>query len=210
MKMMINLESMLKQLNALIANKQYKNIKTVIADTKKAIKNFEDKVNVLDSDLYNLVKPEEDARHSILKLKENYRRVKQTFYQYADVDLVASSINQVFDKLDQKFIEFETRIESLNTKKLKHFCQSSIKVVSALESALSQLPNLCVLVNVVPDKIAQLKKEYANVESQGLPLYNLQFQNKLNEWERDLEVIKSRLTKLNLTNIMEGLDALQS
>ena len=58
METMINFaESMLKQLNALIANKQYKNIKTVIADTKKAIRNFEDKVNVLDSELYNLVKP---------------------------------------------------------------------------------------------------------------------------------------------------------
>lgn len=205
-------ESMLKQLNALIANKQYKNIKTVIADTKKAIKNFEDKVNVLDSDLYNLVKPEEDARHSILKLKENYRHVKQTFYaNSADVDLVASSINQVFDKLDQKFIEFETRIESAEYEEAQALLPVIDKVVSALESALSQLPNLCILVNnVVPDKIAQLKKEYANVESQGLPLYNLQFQNKLNEWERDLEVIKSRLTKLNLTNIMEGLDALQS
>ena len=42
------------------------NIKTLnrrAADTK-GNQNFEDKVNVLDSDLYNLVKPEED-RHPI-------------------------------------------------------------------------------------------------------------------------------------------------
>ena len=38
----------------------------------------------------------------------------------------------------------------------------------------------------------------------------MQFQNKLNQWDRDLDVIKAQLTKLNLTNIMEGLDALQS
>ena len=44
-------ESMLKQLNALINNKQFKNIKTVIGDTKKAMKVFEDKVNALDNDL---------------------------------------------------------------------------------------------------------------------------------------------------------------
>ena len=45
-------ESMLRQLNALINNKQFKNIKTVIIDTKKAMKTFEDKVNALDNDLY--------------------------------------------------------------------------------------------------------------------------------------------------------------
>ena len=106
-------ESMLKQLNALISNKQFKNIKTVISDSKKAMKTFEDKVNALDNDLYTLIKPEEDSRQSILKLKENYRRVKQTFYaNSSDLDLVSSSINQVFDKLDQMFVEFETHIES--------------------------------------------------------------------------------------------------
>ena len=55
-------ESMLKQLNALISNKQFKNIKTVIIDSKKAMKTFEDKVNALDNDLYTLIKPEEDSR----------------------------------------------------------------------------------------------------------------------------------------------------
>ena len=73
-------ESMIRQLNALTNNKQYKNIKTVISDTKKAVKVLEDKVNAIDNDLYNLIKPEEDSRQLILKLKEDYRRVKQTFY----------------------------------------------------------------------------------------------------------------------------------
>ena len=48
-------ESMLRQLNALINNKQYKNIKSVINDAKKAMKVFEDKVNSIDGDLYSLI-----------------------------------------------------------------------------------------------------------------------------------------------------------
>ena len=54
-------ESMIRQLNALMNNKQYKNIKSVISDTKKAVKVLEDKVNAIDNDLYNLIKPEEDS-----------------------------------------------------------------------------------------------------------------------------------------------------
>lgn len=205
-------ESMLRQLNALINNKQYKNIKTVIIDAKKAMKVFEDKVNSIDSDLYSLIKPEEDSRQSILKLKENYRRVKQTFYANSnDLDLVSSSINQVFDKLDQMFVDFETHIESAEYDEAQSLLPTIGKVVSALESALSQLPNLCILVtNVIPEKIANLKKNYEQVEALGLPLYNLAFSVRLGEWKNDLEIIRKRLIKLELNNIMESLDALQS
>ena len=205
-------ESMLRQLNALINNKQYKNIKTVISDAKKAMKTFEDKVNTIDNDLYVLIKPEEDSRQSILKLKENYRRVKQTFYaNSSDLDLVSSSINQVFDKLDQLFVDFETHIESAEYDEAQSLLPTIGKVVSALESALSQLPNLCILVNsVIPEKIADLKKNYEEVEALGLPLYNLAFSVRVGEWKTDLDIIRKKLVHLELTNIMESLDALQS
>ena len=205
-------ESMIRQLNALINNKQYKNIKSVIIDAKKAMKTFEDKVNILDNDLYVLIKPEEDSRQSILKLKENYRRVKQTFYaNSSDLDLVSASINQVFDKLDQMFIDFETHIESAEYDDAQALLPTIGKVVSALESALSQLPKLCILVNtVIPEKISELKKNYEEVEACGLPLYNLSFSVRLGEWNTDLQIIRTKLTKLEITNIMEALDALQS
>ncbi len=205
-------ESMIKQLNALVNNKQYKNIKSVISDAKKAMKTFEDKVNTLDNDLYTLIKPEEDSRQSILKLKENYRRVKQTFYaNSSDLDLVSSSINQVFDKLDQMFVSFETHIESAEYDEAQALLPTIGKVVSALESALSQLPSLCILVNnVIPEKIETLKKNYEEVESLGLPLYNLSFPVRLGEWKGDLDIIRKKLIKLEIANIMESLDALQS
>ena len=205
-------ESMIRQLNALINNKQYKNIKAVISDAKKAMSTFEDKVNTLDNDLYVLIKPEEDSRQSILRLKENYRRVKQTFYANSnDLDLVSGSINQVCDKLDQMFVDFETHIESAEYDEAQALLPTIGKVVSALESALSQLPNLCILVNtVIPEKINELKKNYDEVESLGLPLYNLSFPKRLGDWNTDLSVIRTKLTKLEIANIMEALDNLQS
>lgn len=205
-------ESMIRQLNALINNKQYKNIKSVIIDAKKAMSIFEEKANTLDNDLYVLIKPEEDSRQSILKLKENFRRVKQTFYaNSSNLDLVSASINQVCDKLDQMFVDFETHIESAEYDEAQALLPTIGKVVSALESALSQLPNLCILVNtVIPEKIENLKKNYDEVESLGLPLFNLSFQMRLGEWNTDLAVIRTKLTKLEIANIMESLDVLQS
>ena len=124
---------------------------------------------------------------------------------------MSSSINQVFDKLDQMFVDFETHIESAEYDEAQSLLPTIGKVVSALESALSQLPNLCILVNsVIPDKINELKKNYDQVEALGLPLYNLAFSVRVGEWKSDLEIIRKRLVKLELNNIMESLDALQS
>ena len=82
-------ESMVKQLNSLIASNQYKNIKVVIADARKAIAIFEEAVNNLDAELYEIVKPEEEARQAIIKLKENYRRVKQIFYSNCGTQFIS-------------------------------------------------------------------------------------------------------------------------
>ena len=109
------------------------------------------------------------------------------------------------------FVEFETHIESAEYDDAQGLLPTISKVVNALESALSQLPNLCILVNtVIPEKIEDLKKDYEVLEAQGLPLYNLAFQTKLGEWNNDLNIIRTRLTKLQIGNIMESLDALQS
>ena len=91
-------ESMVKQLNSLIASNQYKNIKVVIADARKAIAIFEEAVNNLDAELYEIVKPEEEARQAILRLKESYRAVKQTFYSLSsDLELILPSFNKAFE-----------------------------------------------------------------------------------------------------------------
>ena len=109
------------------------------------------------------------------------------------------------------FVTFETHIESAEYDDAQALLPTIGKVVTALESALSQLPNLCILVNtVIPEKISELKKDYDELESKGLPLYNLSFQVRVGEWNNDLNIIRTRLTKLQIANIMESLDALQS
>ena len=204
-------ESMIKQLKSLIANRQYKNIKSVINDTKKTIELFEESVNELDRDLYDVIKPEEEARQAILKIKENYRRVKQIFYSNSnDLELVSASITKVLDKLDQSFTEFETHIESAEYEEANALLPTISQVVTALGSALEELPNLCILVeNVVPEKISSLKNEYEEIEQQGVPLFNLSFHKHVNKWNSQLADIKERLIDLNTAGCLEELENIQ-
>ena len=204
-------ESMIKQLNSLVASKQYKNIKSVIADARKAIGIFEESVNNLDAELYEIIKPEEEARQAILKLKENYRRVKQIFYSNAnDLELVAVSFNKIFEKLDLSFVEFEEHIESAEYEEANEMLPVISKVIFALEEALSQLPNLCIMVqSVIPEKIEQLTNEYTSVERKGIPLFNLSFRNRVNDWNNTLEELKKQLIGLKTAGADEKIIQIQ-
>ena len=205
-------ESMIKQLNALIASKQYKNIKTVIADAKKAVSSFEDAVNTLDGELYQLIKPEEEARQTILKLKEDYRRVKQNFYSHTnELELVANSFNKVFDKLDSYFVEFESHIESAEYDEANDLLPTISRVIDALESCLKDLPSICIMVeNVIPDKIEALTTEYSSLERKGVPLFNLSYRHRVEAWNKIIEEVKQQLSNLQTKGVSEKLQYIQN
>ena len=202
------MESILRRLRALVENKQYKSLKKAIVDAKKFMGTFEEKVTNLDNDLFALIKPEEDTRHAILKLKDNYRRLKQIFYSNSsDLDLVASSFVKVFDKLDASFAEFENMIECADYDSANNMIPNIQKVISAIENALIELPNLCILtISVVPQKIEELKANFEEIEKQGLPLYNITFKTKYENWNTILEKIKIKLINLQTAGISDILN----
>lgn len=204
-------ESMIKQMKALIANSQYKNMKIVLADTKKAIAAFEESVNQLDQELYEIIKPEEEAKHTILQLKENYRRVKQLFYaNSSDLELVSASFTQVFDKLDESFSNFEVHIEGGEYEEAQAIIPVIRQVVTALDAALATLPTLCILVaKIVPEKINQLANEFNEIEKRGIPLFNLSFYDKVDKWNGALVAIRKRLISLQINGVKEEIDSIQ-
>ena len=205
-------ESTLRQAKALIANNQYKTIKNVLADCRKAVSVFEDKVNQLDQELYAVIKPEEESRHAILKLKENFRRVKQIYYANSNgLELVSNSFNKVFDKLDQSFAEFETHIEGAEYEEADVLIPVITKVVNSLDKILSVMPNLCILSqNIIPEKIANLTNEYTDIEKRGIPLFNLNFRHKVEVWNIELATIRKKLVNLETNGVMDNLDNIQA
>ncbi len=204
-------ESMIKQMKALIANNQYKNMKQVLAETKKAIAAFEESVNQLDQELYEIIKPEEEAKHTVLQLKENYRRVKQLFYaNSSDLELVSASFTQVFDKLDESFSQFEVHIECGEYEEAQAIIPVIKRVVTALDTALATLPTLCILVaKIVPEKITQLSNEFSEIERRGIPLFNLSFYEKVDKWNASIEQIRKRLISLQIGGVKEEIDLIQ-
>lgn len=204
-------DSKIKQAKLMIANKKYKNIRVVIDDVKKAVQTLEDNVNALDKDLYQVIKPEEELRQQILKLKEAYRAVKQTFYaSSSDLELVISSFNKAFDKLETTFTEFETHIDSAEYDDATNLLPIISNVVNALKSALEQMPNLCILVTkIIPNDIDELSNKYTELERSGYPLFHLSFRTHSDDWNYRISQLKKKLVALQITGAHEECSALQ-
>ena len=193
-------ESLIRQLNSLLSNKQYKSIKNTIEETKKALDIFEEKTNQLDADLYELIKLEEDSRQMIYKLKEKYRLVKQSYYSNAnDLELASISFNRVFDKLDTEFVQLDEHIESAEYDETENLVPEVTNVINALFKIIETLPNLCSLVQqVIPAKIEDVNNLYRHVSNLDIPVYHLNVKENIKKWNKELDSVKQKIKNLSI------------
>ena len=193
-------DSILKQLSSLIKAKQYKNIKSVISEAKKAIDTLGESVKALDHDLYEVIKLEEDCRRSIDHLREVYRHVKQTYYSESDeLELVAPTFNKMFDKIDAIFSKFDDMLEGAEYEEINIEIKSLNDVLTALGHILIELPNLCYTIKTaIPEKLAELQNKYKDTEKEGVPLYHLSFKAHLEEWKKHISELTKKIINLQI------------
>ena len=196
-------DSLLKQLKSLLGAKQYKNIKSVISEAKKAVDNLEDSVNSLDHDLYEVIKLEEDCRRSIDHLREVYRHVKQTYYSEAnEIEMVAATFNKMFDKIDSAFAKFDEQLEGAEYEEINSEITSLNNVLNALGHVLIELPNICNLTkSAIPEALQSLQNKYKETEKQGVPLYHLAFKQHVDDWKKKLLETNKRIINLQIGGV---------
>ena len=198
-------ESIIKQLKSLVAAKQYKNIKNVISEAKKAIASLEESVKSLDHDLYEVIKLEEDCRRSIDHLREVYRHVKQTYYSEAnELEMIASTFNKMFDKIDAAFAKFDDQLEGAEYEEINAETTSLNNVLTALGHVLIELPKLCSYVKVdIPEQLQTLQSKFKETEKEGVPLYHLAYKNHVEDWKKKIQEISKRIINLQTAGIKQ-------
>ena len=203
-------DSILKQLNSLIAAKQYKGIKAVISEAKKAVDTLEESVKSLDHDLYQVIKLEEDCRKSIDHLREVYRHVKQTYYSESnDLEMVAATFNKMFDKIDSSFAKFDDLLEGAEYDEINAQVESLNNVLTVVGHVLIELPRLCKIISkTIPQKISELQLKYKETEKQGVPLFHLAFKKQVDEWQGQLKELNKRIINLQCGGVGTQCDAL--
>lgn len=204
--------SYLKQLNTLVNSNQYKNIKVIINDATEALNIFESEVTKLDHDLYELIKLEEDSRQAILKYKEDFRRIKQLYYNASNsLELIAPSLNKIFKKLEDCFAEYDAHIDGAEYDDAKNLIPTISEILNAVDHLLVTAPDLCLLVKeVVPASIATLTSEYEQALKEKIPLYHLCFKDTVKKWKQTLEHLKTELLSLHTSTVKAKVNEIQT
>ncbi len=203
-------QSALNGLKDMLSERRYKDLKASLPQAKKTLDYYEAQVNQLNDDLIKVIKPEEEVRQQSLQLKEQLRKIKQDYYvKQADLSLVSSSFEKIFDKLDAEFRSFESLVEGAQYKDASDMLPKIDGVLKELSKALKDLPNICVTIqSVVPDKLSSLRNGYEDLVHAGYPLYPLFVSSSIDEMQKTLDEITQDVKDFELAGASQKLDAI--
>ncbi|MCR5349157.1 MAG: septation ring formation regulator EzrA [Bacilli bacterium] len=203
-------QAAINNLKDLLSERSYKALKAELPRTRAIIDNYDEEVNALNNDFLVLIKPEEECRQLSLRLKEELRKIKQSYFvKQADLSLVASSFETVFQNLDDKFLEFERLVEKAHYEEAKQLLPEISGVIKELARCLQELPNICVTItSIIPDKLASLQDRYEEMVRADFPLHHLIVKGNIEDMNNMLAEITARVTNFDLRRVNEELDAI--
>ncbi len=197
-------------LKDLLSERHLKALKAELPNTKKVLDKYDAEVNKLNEDLLTVIKPEEDCRQQSLIQKEELRKVKQDYYvKQADLSLASESFEYAFKMLDEKFKEFESKVETAQYSEASEMLPYISAVLKQLSNALKEMPNLCVTIqNVIPDKLNSLENRFEELTRAGYPLHHLLFQSDIDELREQLQTITEKVKQFDLEGSQQELDGI--
>lgn len=203
-------QTTINDLKDLLSDRDYKALKAALPKAKEVIDSYDDEVNSLNSDLLVVIKPEGECRQKSLMLKEELRKIKQDYYvKQADLTLVAPSFETVFNKLDDRFKDFESYVESAQYDDANNRLPEISKVLKELANVIKEMPNICVTIqSVIPEKLASLENKYEELLSSGYPLHHLLVKGNIEDMRRELNILTNSVQKFELDGVNERLDGM--
>lgn len=189
-----------------------KRLKEEIIDAKALIDAFDREVNDLNSELLNVVKPEEDCRQISLTHKERFRRIKQEYFaKQNNLSLVSESFEQTFGLVDSLFDQFDKLVECANYDDANLMLPKIDKILDEISNDMSKLPNLCTMVTTyIPDKISSLENAFEIMQRDHFPLEHLCVKSAIREMKDEVNVYTTKIKRFDLKNVDEELNNIVS
>lgn len=202
-------QAAVNSLRDLVSARRYKDLKEYLPKARETIESYHEKVEELDNALKKKFQEEDDVRALAIKVKENYRDMKQLYFSKQEqLTLVAESFNRLFKKIDSLFEESDDDIENARYSEAQASLKERIApIVNESGKILQGLPNISVTItNIIPDKISSLKNRYEDMTSQGYPLNHVLLKGHIAEMEEELNLIAENVKALRLNGVDKELD----
>jgi len=196
-------QDIIKQLGYLFEDNKIKEFLNLYKEKSNLLKGYENTINKFNSDLVEIIKPEEDARQASLTLKEKFREIK-SIYNSKETELyfVSGSFQNVFSEIETRFKKFEDLVETAEYDEANAILPDIENVLKYLEKIMGVLPQIIKKATQdIPSKINEIKDKYKELIMKGYPLQNIEFERNVSQLENNLDVCLEDIKKLNVNQV---------
>jgi septation ring formation regulator EzrA len=200
----------LEALKQLLQSKNNKAFEALLSPSKRIMTDFERAVKEFLFELQELLKPEQESKQLISKIKEEARLLRQSYHQKLDrLTLVEVPLTVVFKSFEDYLIKLDNKMDIGDHEEIKIMVTKLDQFINQLNTKLTELPNLCGLIDtVLPSKMNAALEEFDRLTKLQYPLHHLMIRDTLNKFDQEIQTFKQQLQQLKTQGIDERLQAM--
>ena len=203
---------MLLQADDYIDKRNYKELRTLLADVELKIYKLNEKANKLLGEIKEVTLSEERNRERIVKLKSDYRVIKSEYERdkesYGEVQ---DAIELQFENIEKRFSEFEVVMEKKDYDEINYIVKGTDEMVEHISYVIKEVPAVLIMCHeLIPSKIEDISKIYISMTRDMYQLDYLNVDYNISETNKKLNDILDRVKVLNLEDVVFELKTINS
>lgn len=207
-----NLARSLNDLDAAVKKKDRKKVKELTPGVVSSLDEFSKTVTDFNADLTSLLSEDTDIHSFSVSSKEKYRRIKEFYSEHkGELAPVSPAFETIFHGAEDSFTQFDKLSNEAKFQEAKTILDKEEKILNSVMNIMDELPTLVVtLYHVIPDKSAELKKEYDQMLSENFYLSDLHVEKLLDEIKKECAKLEEQLSYLSIKDMKRKLESMQS
>ena len=207
-----NIEDVIFSLNDFLTNPKKKNFKSEYKRIYGILNEYANMVDNLNDSLMKILKQEEESRSKALQIKEYAVQTRKKYFsRNAEFQLAIPTFDKIFEKIDKKFVLFETYIDSANYDDANALLEPIKVVCETLNVVIDKLPAIDVAAeNTLPERLSSLQLKFENSENLDIPLYHISSKKNFEDMRTKIETIKENVRNLKVDNASKEIEKMSA
>ncbi len=182
--------------------KNYDKLKRSLVDVEVDINYLKTKSDFLLNEIKEITLSEERNRETVIKLKADYREIRNLYNNNInDFEIIKKPIELQFENVDKLFSAFENAMDKNEYLEVGRIVKAIDDIIGNLKVVINETKIIINLGNVlIPKRINDINNIYHKMKIEGFNLEYLNIEYNINEANKKIQDIFSRLNVLNVVD----------
>ncbi|WGG44807.1 septation ring formation regulator EzrA [Rossellomorea sp. DA94] len=190
---------------------RFNKTKEVLSRIDQVLTDIEKKIELILSELNELVGSEEKNREEILALQEEFRNSKKQLLAYRHTyGQTAKHMEAVLDKLSEQINQFNELTEQGNYLDAREIVLGLAEEMKMVAYKMETVPKLITdFENVLPSQLSELEAGYIEMKDQGYTLDHIEVDKEVASLKETLQHFNKNLEELQVEEVEEGIQEIK-